>query len=142
MRKQKLQKQKIRKQKMRQKEHSTRKTAKKSYRFGIVEQPGRLLKCKMLKIKCAQKVAAEKLCCPLCNLVFDSNKSGNLERHLKLHEETVQRYKCSSCGRTYSSSYNFKRHLPRRHEGEDVTNISWTLSPEGARVRPLYPQIV
>lgn len=128
-----------RKQTRKRKRKLERKGARTS--FGFIEKPGRLLKFKVRKRKSTQKPSTKKqLVCPLCNLVFHSKKRANLERHMQLHQKFVKRWKCTSCGRTYSSEFNFKRHLPRRHTNEDHTKITWFYSSDGTHVRPIYPK--
>lgn len=123
---------------------------KKSY--CLLEKPGSVLR---RKVRLTQKIHANRICqsqpnlclttktpirCPKCNLVFHSGSKWNLERHLLLHSSSVKRYNCFVCSRSYSSEFNFQRHLPRRHQGQDFSTITWTITHGEARVRPMYPE--
>lgn len=58
--------------------------------------------------------------CPICGLKFISNKTGNLKRHLKLHEPYEVRYKCNQCERDYQTQGNFKTHVEVHHLNNDA----------------------
>lgn len=56
--------------------------------------------------------------CPICHMKFKSNKTGNLNRHLRLHESEEIRYECPICHRDYANPSNFSTHLLRHHNTE------------------------
>lgn len=145
MRKRKF-KQKTNEQKVK---HQTSSSSSSSSRwFCLIEKPGSVLRCKVRKRKIAKtpkihvSFMEKQLSCPHCHLVFQSNKKWNLDRHMALHRKRVVRYKCSSCSQTYSTEYNYQKHLPRGHRGEDLTKITWILIYEKSHVRPIYPKTV
>lgn len=128
------------------------KTLKRSY--CLIEKPGSVLRRKV-RLKQTQKIHANRICqtqsklttvtpiaikCPKCNLVFHSNSEWNLKRHLQLHLPTTKRYECSVCSRSYSTEYNFRKHLPRRHQNEDVSTITWKIINANTRVRPTFSE--
>lgn len=59
-------------------------------------------------------------------------------RHMKLHRDQVKRILCRSCGWTYSSKYNFEKHLSRRHRNDDWEAIEWETVLEKPKSRPTY----
>lgn len=145
---------------LRKRKHKKQKTVKKrktsplkrSYR--LFEKPGSVLR-RIVRLINTPKIHANRNChtksnlfvmtatptkCPKCNLVFQSNKKWNLERHLQLHSPSVKRYTCSACSRSYSTKYNFKKHLPRRHQNQDFSTITCSITYEEARVRPTFPE--
>lgn len=121
--------------------------------YCLVEKPGSLLRRKIHASKVHQVYTScrtekssmevrppNSLSCPICNMVFESNKRWNLERHMDLHSSHIEKYKCTSCGKMYSTKFNFKKHLPRAHSDENVALIGWITVKEKAPIRPIYPQ--
>lgn len=145
---------------LRKRKHKKQKTEKKRKikplmkSYCLVEKPGSVLRRKV-RFGSTKKIHANRICqsqsylsltaitptkCPKCNLVFHSRKKWNLERHLQLHSSYIKKYECSLCSRSYSTKHNFKKHLPRRHQSQDSSTITWTITYEKSRVRPTFPE--
>lgn len=122
----------------------------KSYR--LIEKPGKLLR---RKVRLSEKkthpncirqadpesfsTTATPIKCSVCNLIFQSNSEWNLKRHSQLHKPIMEKYQCTVCLRTYSTKFNFEKHLPRRHQNENYSTIAWKITFEPTRVRPTFP---
>lgn len=144
---------------MQKRKRKKRKTEKKneteSKSFYLIEKPGSLLRRKV-RLNKTTKISdkrigqlqpnssmtpATPIKCSVCNMVFHSGSKWNLERHMQLHSTSVKRYRCLSCSRSYSTEYNFKKHLPRRHPNEDHSTINFKINYERGQNRPTFSQL-
>lgn len=69
------------------------------------------------------------LCC-FCGALIKKNRN-NLERHEKLHSETIKRIKCSSCKSTFSNKANYWKHWMQKYKDIIMPNALDTVIKPG-----------
>lgn len=94
------------------------------------------------KLKHSRQLAQSKkpLKCPICHLVIEKNRMGNLNRHLKLHKPIQDVLICNLCNRSYQTPYNFDAHKNRHHKEVPKCFITWRKESRIALARPMYGQ--
>lgn len=76
--------------------------------------------------------------CPICHKTFDSKKESNLRRHMKLHNQVQEQFKCRVCGRQYQTHGNFNAHKKVQHAGIDPKMIFYEKVPIKAKGTIIY----
>lgn len=54
--------------------------------------------------------------CFICHRTITGNKISNLRRHVRLHDSTIDCFKCLECLSTFQTRSNFKQHWFRQHQ--------------------------
>lgn len=54
--------------------------------------------------------------CFICHRIMKGNKMSNLRRHVRLHDQTIDCFRCLECQNTFQTRSNFKQHWLRQHQ--------------------------
>lgn len=91
-----------------------------------VAEPANVEKLQSAVIKKEKKTKLGMLLtCPICFIAISSNKASNLNRHMLLHQNEIEVFKCNVCNRKYQNQGNFNTRKQSKHPDIDPEKITF-----------------